>query len=66
MFFFPKAFEDFICNFSEDKTSLDDLKRRNEEFKRLSPEEKKERIAQWRAERKAFIESEKQKAARQS
>ena len=48
---FKELFEDFVGNFSELKVRLDEAKREEDEFKKLSPEEKKQRIAEWRAKR---------------
>ena len=53
---FKELFEDFVGNFSEMKVRLDEAKREEDEFKKLSPEEKKQRIAEWRAKRNAEIE----------
>ena len=53
---FKELFEDFVGNFSELKVRLDEAKREEDEFKKLSPEEKKQRIAEWRAKRIAEIE----------
>ena len=53
---FEELFEDFVGNFSEMKLRLDEAKREEDEFKKLSPEEKKQRIAEWRAKRIAEIE----------
>ena len=53
---FEELFEDFVGNFSEMKVRLDEAKREEDEFKKLSPEEKKQRIAEWRAKRIAEIE----------
>ena len=43
---FKELFEDFVGNFSELKVRLDEAKREEDEFKKLSPEEKKQRIAE--------------------
>ena len=57
---FKELFEDFVGNFSELKVRLDEAKREEDEFKKLSPEEKKQRIAEWRAKRIAEVERLKQ------
>ena len=62
---FEELFEDFIGNFSEMKVRLDEAKREEDEFKKLSPEEKKQRIAEWRAKRIAEIERLKQEEKKQ-
>ena len=56
MFFHKDAFDKFVGNFSEIKKELDQAKKENDEFKKLSPNEKKEYLAKWRAERKAELE----------
>ena len=43
---FKELFEDFVGNFSDLKVRLDEAKREEDEFKKLSPEEKKQRIAE--------------------
>ena len=43
---FKELFEDFVGNFSDLKVRLDEAKRDEEESKKLSPEEKKQRIAE--------------------
>ena len=48
---YKELFDDFVGNFSELKVRLDEAKREEDEFKKLSPEEKKQRIAEWRAKR---------------
>ena len=53
---FEELIEDFVGNFSEMKVRLDEAKQKEDEFKKLSPEEKKQRIAEWRAKRNAEIE----------
>lgn len=58
--FFKRDFEKYVGKFSEMKKDLDDSKRRNDEFKKLSPEEKQAMIAQWRKERKEQMKKEKQ------
>lgn len=60
MYFFGDIFSDSPRNFSEIKKGLDDSKRSSDEFNKLSPEEKKEYLAKWRAERKAELERMKQ------
>jgi hypothetical protein len=62
---FEELFEDFVGNFSEMKVRLDEAKREEDEFKKLSPEEKKQRIAEWRAKRIAEIERLKQEEKKQ-
>ena len=63
---FKELFEDFVGNFSELKVRLDEAKREEDEFKKLSPEEKKQRIAEWRAKRIAEAERLKQKEKKQN
>ena len=53
---FKELFEDFVGNFSEMKVRMDEAKREEDEFKKLSSKEKKQRIAEWRAKRIAEIE----------
>ena len=62
---FKELFEDFVGNFSELKVRLDEAKREEDEFKKLSPEEKKQRIAEWRAKRIAEVERLKQEEKKQ-
>ena len=63
---FKELFEDFVGNFSEMKVRLDEAKREEDEFKKLSPEEKKQRIAEWRAKRNAEVERLKQEEKKQN
>ena len=63
---FKELFEDFVGNFSEMKVRLDEAKREEDEFKKLSPEEKKQRIAEWRAKRIAEVERLKQEEKKQN
>ena len=53
---FGELFDEFVGNFSEMKVRLNEAKREEDEFKKLSPKEKKKRIDEWRAKRKAEIE----------
>ena len=62
---FKELFEDFVGNFSDLKVRLDEAKREEDEFKKLSPEEKKQRIAEWRAKRIAEVERMKQEEKKQ-
>ena len=62
---FKELFEDFVENFSELKVRLDEAKREEDEFKKLSPEEKKQRIAESRAKRIAEVERLKQEEKKQ-
>lgn len=63
---FKELFEDFVGNFSELKVRLDEAKREEDEFKKLSPEEKKQKIAEWRTKRIAEIERMKQEEKKQN
>ena len=63
---FKELFEDFVGNFSDLKVRLDEAKREEDEFKKLSPEEKKQRIAEWRAKRIAETERLKQEEKKQN
>lgn len=63
---FKELFEDFVGNFSELKARLDEAKREEDEFKKLSPEEKKQRIAEWKTKRIAEIERLKQEEKKQN
>ena len=63
---FKELFEDFVGNFSELKARLDEAKREEDEFKKLSPEEKKQRIAEWKTKRIAEIERMKQEEKKQN
>ena len=63
---FKELFEDFVENFSELKVRLDEAKREEDEFKKLSPEEKKQKIAEWRAKRIAEAEQLKQEEKKQN
>lgn len=63
---FKELFEDFVGNFSELKVRLDEAKREEDEFKKLSPEEKKQRIAEWKTKRIAEIERMKQEEKKQN
>ena len=63
---YKELFEDFVGNFSEMKVRLDEAKREEDEFKKLSPEEKKQRIAEWRAKRIAEVERLKQEEKKQN
>ena len=63
---FKELFEDFVENFSEMKVRLDEAKREEDEFKKLSPKEKKQRIAEWRAKRNAEVERLKQEEKKQN
>ena len=62
---FKELFEDFVGNFSDLKVRLDEAKCEEDEFKKLSPEEKKQRIAEWRAKRIAEVERLKQEEKKQ-
>ena len=63
---FKELFEDFVGNFSDLKVCLDEAKRKEDEFKKLSPEEKKQRIAESRAKRIAEVERLKQEEKKQN
>ena len=63
---FKELFEDFVGNFSELKVRLDEAKREEDEFKKLSSEEKKQRIAEWKTKRIAEIERMKQEEKKQN
>lgn len=55
MYYYENIFNDFTGNLSDIKKDLDEVKRKNDEFKKLSPKEKKEYIANWRAKRDAEV-----------
>ena len=63
---YKELFEDFVGNFSDLKVRLDEAKREEDEFKKLSPEEKKQRIAEWKTKRIAEIERMKQEEKKQN